>query len=56
MTLYDKIIKIYPALEGKDFFTVGIILENLSDGNGDYIKEWNHVSLPKPMQSQLEAD
>ena len=56
MTLYDKIIEIYPALEGKDFFTVGIILENLSDGNGDYIKSWNHASLSRPTQSQLEAE
>jgi hypothetical protein len=54
MTLYDKIIKIYPALEGKDFSIVGIILENKSDGNGDYIKEWNHASLSQPTQSQLE--
>jgi hypothetical protein len=54
MTLYDKIIKIYPALEGKDFFTVGIILENLSDGNGDYIKSWNHASLSRPTQTELD--
>ena len=56
MTLYDKIIEIYPALESKDLFTVGIILENLSDGNGDCIKSWNHASLSRPTQSQLEAE
>ncbi len=36
MTLFDKIIAIYPSLTDKDFMTV-IILQNDSDGKGDYI-------------------
>jgi len=26
-----------------------------SDGNGDYIKSWNHPTLTRPTQSQLDA-
>jgi hypothetical protein len=52
MTLYDKIKTIYPRIEDKDFLTV-ITLQNDSDGKGDYIKEWNHPTLPKPTDEQL---
>ena len=54
MTLYDKIKAIYPNLEDKDFMTV-IILQNDSNGAGDYIKAWNHPTLVKPTQEQLDA-
>ena len=50
MTLYDKIIAIYPELTARDFMTV-IILQN--DGDGDYIKEWNHPTLAKPTDEEL---
>jgi len=52
MTLYEKIKTLYPELTNNDFMTV-IILQNDSDGNGDYIKEWNHPTLPKPTDEQL---
>jgi len=54
MTLYEKIKAIYPSLEDKDFLTV-ITLQNDSNGAGDYIKEWNHPTLVKPTQEQLDA-
>ena len=54
MTLYEKIIRIYPELKNEDFTTV-IILQNDSDGRGDYIREWNHSTLPKPTDEQLAA-
>ena len=54
MTLYDKIKSIYPQLTFDDFTTV-IRLQNDSDGNGDYIKSWNHPTLTRPTQSQLDA-
>ena len=54
MTLYDKIKTIYPSLEDKDFMTV-ITLQNDSNGAGDYIKAWNHPSLPQPTQEQLDG-
>ena len=53
MTLYDKIIAIYPQLEQQDFMTV-IILQNDSDGKGDYIAKWEHT-LPRPTDEQLGA-
>ena len=35
-------------------FTKDVILENNSDGKGDYIKEWN-LDIPKPSMAQLNA-
>ncbi len=52
MTLYEKIKAIYPELTDRDFMTV-ITLQNDSDGNGDYIKEWNHPTLARPTDEQL---
>ena len=52
MTLYEKIKSIYPELTDRDFLTV-ITLQNDSDGRGDYIKEWNHPTLPRPTEEQL---
>lgn len=54
MTLYDKIMKLYPSLTQQDFLTV-ITLQNDSDGNGDYIKSWNHPTLPRPTEEQLKG-
>jgi len=50
--MYDKIMKLYPSLTQQDFLTV-IQLQNDSDGNGDYIKSWNHPTLPRPIEEQL---
>ena len=54
MALVDKIKTIYPDLTNNDFETV-IRLRNDSDGRGDYIKEWNHPTLAKPTQEQLDG-
>ena len=51
-TLYEKIKAIYPELTDRDFMEA-ILLQNDSDGNGDYIKEWNHPTLPRPTDEQL---
>ncbi len=53
--LYKKIKTIYPELTDADFapITGTIILQNDSDGKGDYIKEWNHPTLPRPTDEQL---
>jgi hypothetical protein len=53
MTLYEKIIAIYPELTNTDFLTT-IRLQNDSDGRGDYIAEWNHT-LPRPADEELEG-
>jgi hypothetical protein len=53
MTLYEKIITLYPNLTQQDFLTV-ITLQNDSNGKGDYIAKWEHA-LPKPTDEQLGA-
>jgi len=52
MTLYEKIIALYPSLTDKDFVTV-ITLQNNSDGKGDYIAKWEHPTLPRPTDEEL---
>ena len=52
MTLYDKIIKLYPSLTQQDFLTV-ITLQNDSDGKGDYIAKWEHPTLARPTAEEL---
>ena len=53
MTLYDKIMALYPELANFDFASGVITLQNDSDGKGDYIKSWEHPTLPKPTAEQL---
>jgi hypothetical protein len=52
MTLYDKIMQIYSALNENDFRSV-ITLQNDSDGRGDYIAFWEHPGYPRPTDEQL---
>jgi hypothetical protein len=54
MDLYNKIIFIYPTLTSYDFSPRGtILLQNDSDGKGDYIAKWEHPTLAKPTAEQL---
>jgi hypothetical protein len=54
MILKDKIIEIYPTLTINDFSPTGtIVLQNDSDGKGDYIAKWEHPTLAKPTKEQL---
>ena len=57
MTLYEKITTLYPDLTDEDFYphTGTIMLQNDSDGRGDYIREWNHPTLAQPTQEQLDG-
>jgi len=57
MELYRKIISVYPELTEQDFdFVFGTIhLQNDSDGRGDYIAKWNHPTLARPTQEQLDS-
>lgn len=57
MTIYDKIKQLYPELQEADFRTpIGTIcLQNDSDGRGDYIAKWEHPTLPRPTQEQLDG-
>ena len=55
MTLVEKIISLYPELATYNFAMGVITLQNDSDGKGDYIALWNHPTLSKPTQEQLNA-
>ena len=55
MTLYEKIISIYPALATYDFASGVISLQNDSDGRGDYIVKWEHPTLAQPTKEQLDG-
>ena len=52
MTLYERIMALYPALTLQDFMTT-IRLQNDSDGKGDYIAAWDHPTLARPTEEQL---
>lgn len=55
MTLYDKILAVRPNLTSDDFApdTGTIVLQNDSDGKGDYIKSWSHPTETKPTAEEL---
>ena len=56
MTLFQKIISIYPELTDSDFSLRGTItLQNDSNGQGDYIAKWEHPTLAQPTQEQLDG-
>lgn len=50
MDLYEQIKKTYPELN-KEFINGTIVLQNDSDGYGDYIAVWNYEKpLPDGMK------
>jgi hypothetical protein len=53
--MFEKLISIYPELSLVDFLPNGgtILLQNDSDGKGDYIAKWEHPTLAKPTEEQL---
>jgi len=53
MTLYEKILSIYPELATYNFAFSDIILQNDSDGKGDYIAKWEHPTLARPTDEEL---
>jgi hypothetical protein len=57
MTLYEKIRQLKPELTENDFGpdTGTIVLQNDSDGRGDYIREWNHPTVTRPTQQELDG-
>ena len=50
--LFEKIMALYPSLTQQDFLTT-ILLQNDSDGKGDYIAKWEHPTLAKPTDEEL---
>ena len=57
MTLYERIKALYPTLDDNEFhpFNGTVSLQNDSDGNGDYIAKWEHLTLARPTDEQLAA-
>ena len=55
MTLTEKIIALYPELTVFDIMKSDrtIVLQN--DGEGDYIAKWEHPTLTRPTQAQLDG-
>ena len=55
-TLVEKIKSARPNLTDIDFMpdTGTIVLQNDSDGKGDYIKQWNHKSETQPSTEELK--
>ena len=53
MTLYEKLLSIYPELSEYDWVDGDIRLQN--DGDGDYIAKWEHPTLAQPTQEQLDG-
>jgi hypothetical protein len=55
MELYDKIKTIYSQLTTDDFHHINGTIHLQNDGNGDYIAKWEHPTLTRPTEAQLEA-
>jgi len=57
MGLFQKIVAIYPEITKADLdlYEGTILLQNDSDGRGDYIAKWEHPTLARPTDEQLEA-
>ena len=55
MNLYEKIKAIYPELQDADFMDT-IRLQNNSDGLGDFIAKWEHPTLARPTEEQLNGN
>jgi len=55
MSLYHKIMQLYPNLTDSDFASLSgpIVLQNDADDKGDYIKSWTHPDYPQPTEEQL---
>jgi hypothetical protein len=53
--MFEKIIKLYPQLTEADFSPIGgtILLQNDSDGKGDFIAKWEHPTLARPTDEEL---
>jgi hypothetical protein len=61
MTLVEKIMTIYPELTHQDFDYFSfkdkgtILVQDNSDGNGPFIAKWEHPTLAKPTNEQLQG-
>lgn len=52
MSIIEAIKAIYSDLRDDDFETI-IVLQNDSDGRGDYIRKWDHPTYTQPTDEEL---
>tara|TARA_R100001163_G_C5055824_1_gene192261 strand:- start:47 stop:211 length:165 start_codon:yes stop_codon:yes gene_type:complete len=52
-TLVEKIKSVRPKVTDEDFID-NIIVQNNSDGKGDFIASWNHPTETQPTAEELE--
>ena len=54
--MYEKIMALYPELTSADFVpsTGTILIQNNSDGNGEFIAKWDNTKYPEPTKEQLQ--
>jgi hypothetical protein len=55
MTVYEQVIEAFPELAGNpDIYRLGIMIQNDSDGTGDYIAKWDYdQALPEELKIYL---
>lgn len=53
MSLYEKILVLYPTLSIDDFSLDTGTIDLQDDGQGAYIAQWNHPTLTRPTGEQL---
>ena len=54
MILPEKIRNFYTEITDFEFDRY-IVVQNDSDGRGDYIAKWEHPTLTRPTQEQLDS-
>lgn len=54
LSLSQKIQALYPELNSPEAWD-GIVIENTLESNGDYIASWNHATLNRPTEEQLNS-
>ena len=52
-SLVEKIKSVRPKVTDEDFID-NIIVQNNSDGKGDFIASWNHPTETQPTAEELE--
>jgi hypothetical protein len=54
-SLLEKLLFLHPSFEAEAPFFSSFLVQNDTDGKGDYIAEWNHPTIPRPIDEELSA-
>jgi len=55
MTLYEKIISLYPELTPQDFSPINGSIILMNEGSGDFIHSWKNKKYAQPTDAQLKG-